>query len=249
MWRVNPDGHTMGLMAVPGAIAEVAVPQAGVEYEFAKFTFFGRVAYEPGIVMVGKDSPYMTVEDMRNATQPIRNASTGVGSINQANSVIMGELLGYDYSFVSGYTTSAAISAGVMRGDADIAMYNPSSALPLLQSGDMVGLWVNDLERYSLVPDVPSSKELGLADDLSKLIQVVRFMYGPPNMPAHIAAYYEDIFAKVFADAEFLAWSKNSKRPLQIAGPEEAARDVESWVALYSKYEDVVMASIKELGG
>jgi tripartite-type tricarboxylate transporter receptor subunit TctC len=249
MWRAKPDGHTLGLQATPGAVAEHAVLKEDVEYDFPKFTYFGRVAYEPGVVMVGKNTPYRSVEDLKNTAKPVRMSSTGVGSINMANYVIMGELLGFPYTIVSGYTTSAAMATALIRGDADMTMYNPSSALPFLQSGDLIGLWVNDFERFPLIPDIPSSKELGLPDDLSKQIQVVRFMYGPPNMPEPIVAYYKDLFAKVFADPEFLEWSEKAKRPLMIAGPEEAAKNVDDWVKLYSKYEPQIKAAIKKLGG
>lgn len=249
MWRAKPDGHTMGLQATPGAVFEHAVLKESTEYSFPDFTYYGRVAYEPGLVMVAKTGAYQSAEDLINTTKTVRWANTGIGSISMANGVIIGEIMGFPYSFVSGYSSSAAMTAGVMRGDAELMTYNPSSALPYIDAGEIVGLWVDATERFTLVPDVPSSTELGLPDDLSKLIQVVRFMFGPPNVPEPIVAYYKDLFAKVFADPEFLEWAEKANRPLMIAGPEEAAKDVADWVELYSKYEPQIKAAIVRLGG
>ncbi|MFQ5827203.1 MAG: hypothetical protein ACE5IA_07580, partial [Dehalococcoidia bacterium] len=134
-------------------------------------------------------------------------------------------------------------------GDADITIFNPSSALSFLQAGDLIPLFVFDDERHPLIPDVLSAQELGLPADFTKLDLVSRFIYAPPNMPEPVAKYYNELMPKVLNDPDFVAWSEKAKRPLSVAGPAEAAKSVKAWVEIYGKYEPQIKAAVKELGG
>jgi tripartite-type tricarboxylate transporter receptor subunit TctC len=249
MMKANPDGYRLAILSAVSAVADGVVFPEDINYDASKYTYFGQIAKEPAVVAVAKHTGWKSIDDVKNAGRPVRGAITGVGSISFLIGVAFGELVGYPYSFVSGYVGSVAAMTGATRGDADMAIYNPSSMLSFFESGDLIPLMVLDKERHPLLPDVPTSIELGLPEETAGLDLVTRFIYGPPNMPEPIANYYRELMPKVLNDPDFHAWAKEAKRPLQVAGPEVVDKAVKGWVETYTKYLDKIRAAKEALGG
>jgi tripartite-type tricarboxylate transporter receptor subunit TctC len=249
MMRAKPDGYTLAILNAPSAVADTIIFRDEIDYDYAKYTYFGQVAAEPGLVTAAKHTGWKSIEDLKKATKPVRQSITGVGSIPFPIGVVLGELLGYPYTFVSGYKGSVAAMTGAVRGDADITIYNPSSMRSFIESGDLIPLVVLDEKRTSMFPDVPSAKELGLPEDTTRLDLVARYIYGPPNMPKPVVNYYMKLMPKVFNDPEFKDWAKKAKRPLSVAGPEVVEQAVKGWTKTYGKYEAQIKAAVKKLGG
>jgi tripartite-type tricarboxylate transporter receptor subunit TctC len=248
--RAKPDGHTIGIIHGGSSFLDHFFFKADIDYDPTKFIYLGQVATERNIALVGKDSPYKSVEDLKNATQPVRIGIVGVGSAEFPRGVILGEVLGFPYTFVSGYSGSTAALTGVARGDSDFANFNPSSARSFVESGDLIPLFVfGDPDRDPLFPDVPTSSEIGLPDDLGDLSGVMRFIFAPPGMPQPVTNYMGDLVSKVLADSDFVAWAKAAKRPIDPAGPDAATAAVKGWETTYGRYADAIMAEVKKLGG
>jgi tripartite-type tricarboxylate transporter receptor subunit TctC len=249
MMRAKPDGYNIGIIHGVSAFLDHFFFKEDIDYDPNKYTYLGRLAAEKNVALVGKHAPYRSVDDLRNAEKPVRIGIVGVGSAEFPRGVILGEVLGFPYTFVSGYAGSAAALTGVSRGDSDFTNFNPSSVRTFVESGDLIPLFVfGSTERDSLLPDVPTSQELGLPEELVNLQGVVRFIYAPPNLPQPIAKYYEELVSKVMADPDFVAWAKAAKRPINPAGAEEATAAVKNWQATYGKYADAIQAAIKKLG-
>jgi tripartite-type tricarboxylate transporter receptor subunit TctC len=189
------------------------------------------------------------VADLKRAEKPIRVGITGPSGISLPITVILGDALGFRYTFVSGYPGSSATMTGTIRGDSDMTIFNPSSARSFVESGDLIPLFVLDSKRDPTLPDVPTSTELGLPEHFTGLEYLSRLVGAPPNIPEPIANYYGELIPKVLADPDFIAWAKEAKRPLNPAGPEEATASVKRWEATYGKYAEAIKAEVKKLGG
>ncbi|MEE8472986.1 MAG: tripartite tricarboxylate transporter substrate-binding protein, partial [Dehalococcoidia bacterium] len=250
MMRAEPDGYKMAILSAVSAVADkVVFGSDAIGYDYSKFTYFGQIAKEPGVIAVGKHTGWTSIEDVKNAGRPVRGAITGVGSVSFIIGVAFGELVGFETAFVSGYVGSQDAMTGTARGDSDMSIYNPSSMLSFFESGDLIPLMVLDSERHPLLPNVPTSIELGLPEATAGLDLVTRFIYGPPNMPENIANFYFDVVPKTLNDPEFIAWAESAKRPLQTAGPEIVAKSVKVWVDTYGAYDTQIKAAMKALGG
>jgi tripartite-type tricarboxylate transporter receptor subunit TctC len=249
IWRAKPDGYTLAIIDSLGAAAEAVVFPEKVEYDFTKFTYFGQIAADPGVILVDPKGPYTSIDKLKGATRTVRGGITGVGSSSFFAQVILGEALGYSYSFVSGYVGSVATMTGVARGDSDLYINAVASALPFLESGELIGLAVLEEERDPTAPNVPSAKEVGLPQELYGLKITSRMVHGPPNMPEPVANYYEDLMLKVLKDPDFVAWAKSAKRPLAVAGADEAVKTVNKLGDTFIKYKEPIGKAVQAIGG
>src|SRR5262249_7478151 len=89
--------------------------------------------------------------------------------------------------------------AGVMGGHVDVAFDNVGGVAKRVQSGELRGLAVTDNERSKFVPDVPSTKELGLGTVISSS---TRGVGAPKGTPPEIVKIIEAAFVKAVEDPE-----------------------------------------------
>jgi len=95
---------------------------------------------------------------------------------------------------------------------------NPSEARGFYDNGDVVPLVSFSDERLPLVADVPTVKELG--KDFSYYNQ--RAVVGAPGMSDEAAAYYQDLFKKIYDSQEWQDYmASESLSPLWMAPDEQ----------------------------
>ena len=82
---------------------------------------------------------------------------------------------------------------------------NPSEALGFFEAGTLVPIAAFTPERLQKFPDAPTFKELG--EDYSYFMQ--RSVVGTPGMSDEAAAYYRDLFAKLYETAEWQDYMKS----------------------------------------
>jgi tripartite-type tricarboxylate transporter receptor subunit TctC len=249
MMRAEGDDHKIAILSAVSAVVDTLIFPDEIDYDYSKYTYFGQIAKEPAVISVGKHTGWTSMDDVISAGRPVRGAITGVGSVSFVIGVVFGELAAFPASFVSGYVGSVDAMTGTARGDSDMAIYNPSSMLSFFESGDLVPLMVLDTERHPLLPDVPTSIEVGLPKATAGLDLVTRFIYGPPNVPAPASKYWGEVITKTLNDPEFTAWAESAKRPLQVAGPEKVAASVKGWVETYGSYNAEIKAAREKLAG
>ena len=87
----------------------------------------------------------------------------------------------------------------------DSSVNNPSEAKGFYQNGDVVPLVAFSDERLAAYPDVRTVKELG--KDFSYYNQ--RAVVGAPGMSADAAAYYQDLFKKIYNTTEWQGYMES----------------------------------------
>ena len=249
IWRAKPDGYALAIIDSMGAAAEAVVFPEKVEYDFSQFTYFGQIVADPGVVLVDPKGPYTSIEALKGATETVRGGITGVGSSSFSAQVILAEALGYDYSFVSGYVGSVDTMTGVARGDSDIYINAVASSRNFFESGDLLGLATLEVEGDPSAPNLLNAKDAGIPEELWNFKITTRMVHGPPNMPPDISAYYVDLFAKVLADEDFIAWAKAAKRPLSVGQASEATNTINTLKSTFSKYKDAIGKAVEGIGG
>ena len=110
---------------------------------------------------------------------------------------------------------------------------NPSEARGFFQNGDVVPLVSFSDERLELVSDVPTVKELD--KDFSYYNQ--RAVVGAPGMSEEAAAYYQDLFKKIYDTEEWQEYmATESLSPLWM-DPEEQK---EYWQTQLTRHEELL---------
>lgn len=121
----------------------------------------------PCVLAATVGSPYNTLKDAIDAAkkQPgkIGYATPGVGAINQLLMEWMANVTGTSFSHIP-YKGGAPSGAAVAAGDVQLGLLAVSSAMPHLKSGKVRMLANTAAQRSPLVPDVPTMRELGVAD-------------------------------------------------------------------------------------
>jgi tripartite-type tricarboxylate transporter receptor subunit TctC len=75
----KPDGLTLaGTLAT--LYIDQLVGQPEVKYDWAKFTWIGNAGKSPMLLYMRADSPYKTIDDVRNAKEPPKCGSTGMSN-------------------------------------------------------------------------------------------------------------------------------------------------------------------------
>src|SRR5262245_46050323 len=75
----KPDGLTLAGTLVHLSIDQ-RVGQPEVQYDWAKFTWLGNAGKSPMLLYIRADSPYKTIDDVRNAKEPPKCGSTGMSN-------------------------------------------------------------------------------------------------------------------------------------------------------------------------
>lgn len=121
----------------------------------------------PCVLAATVGSPYNSLKDVLDAAkkQPgkIGYATPGVGAINQLLMEWMANVTGTSFSHIP-YKGGAPSGAAVAAGDVQIGLLAVSSAMPHLRSGKVRMIANTAAQRSPLVPDVPTMRELGVAE-------------------------------------------------------------------------------------
>lgn len=121
----------------------------------------------PCVLAVSASSPYQTLADVladaKKQPGKLSYASPGVGAINQLLMEWMAVETGTSYSHVP-YKGGAPAGAAVAAGDVPLGLLAVSSAVPHLKSGKVRMVANTGATRSSIIADVPTMRELGVAN-------------------------------------------------------------------------------------
>ncbi|MFT3776814.1 MAG: tripartite tricarboxylate transporter substrate binding protein [Ottowia sp.] len=165
MARAAPDGYTLGI-AAPGpiAIAQFLFPNMPYDPE-ADFTPVIKINEARIGLAVGPTVPARTVDELialirRNAGQ-INAANPTVGSVMHLVAETFKEQGKLDFKLIP-YKGGAQATNEVLGGQVEMIFNGVSTLASFAKAGRLRMLMVVGDTRSTLVPDVPSSRELGL---------------------------------------------------------------------------------------
>lgn len=117
-------------------------------------------------LMVHPDAPYRTAQDIvsaaRAAPGTITYASGGNGTSHHISAALLAQLTGTSMVHVPYRTVAQGITA-VMRRDVDFAFFNIATAIGPRDARQVRVIGVSSAQRSSLLPDVPTVAETGIA--------------------------------------------------------------------------------------
>ncbi|MEG1687106.1 MAG: tripartite tricarboxylate transporter substrate-binding protein, partial [Angelakisella sp.] len=120
------------------------------------------VANDPKVLVVGKDSPYQTMEqladDMKARPGKVRMSHTGPGGSGHVQGLIY-QKFGMQAA-MTGYSSGSECLVAVLGGQVDFTNANLSSVAGYLESGDLRLLAASSKERLAAYPDTPALTEL-----------------------------------------------------------------------------------------
>jgi tripartite-type tricarboxylate transporter receptor subunit TctC len=163
--RADPDGYTLLIGSVSTHGLNPAFMKKLPYNAITDFVPVAEVATTPNIIV---GSPALGIKSIQEF---VALAKAKPGQFNYAYNgtgpQVCGELLkmmaGIDVVAVP-YKGAPEAFTGVMRNDVAFSAQSITSAIPLIQSGQLTALAVTSKERSPLLPDVPSVAESGYPD-------------------------------------------------------------------------------------
>jgi len=240
VYNAKPDGYTIGMPMMPG----LYFPQMFEEqkYDMTKVTWLVTILKDPRVIAIAPNSKFKTLKDLQQADS-VRVAIVGFSS--ETGVILANEKLGINAKYISGHKNSKESVLAALRGDADAVGFTYGSLRKFFAKKQLIPVAVLGSEkRIPTIAEVPTLAELG-HPDLNKMLGTYRVLAGPPNLPADRKKYLRDALWKTLNDPEFVAWSKQAKRPVEALDGEATAKTLDPVMKEYTNYKDVLKKYVK----
>lgn len=184
--KARPDGYTVVLVSAgPLGIGPSLYQNPG--YDAARdLTAVARLVELANIVIVGKNSPFRTLEDLlrKAKAEPGRLSygSAGAGTTTHLATVMLAVRAQAEFLHVP-YKGTALLP--VANGEVDFAIENITNAIGTIRSGTVRALAVTSAKRLPQLPDVPTVMECGIPD---YDVATWNGMVAPAGTPAPVIA-------------------------------------------------------------
>ena len=217
----KPDGLTLGAVN-PALYFDQLVGRSEVKFDWGKFNWIGSPEKNDVVYYMRADTPFKTIEDLRNAKEPAKCGSTGTGSTGHYIPRLLEETLGIKTQIVSGYPGAPDIELAIERGE--VYCWSPLLATYFgrepyrrwHKSGYVRVLMQTGAKRDPRLKETPTLNELmqqyktsEAGHRLAKVILTAATLGRPigaaPGVPADRVKILRDAYAKAIADPELLA--------------------------------------------
>lgn len=245
VYRSDPDGYTIGIWNMPGMVASQIV--LDTTYDVSQVSWIGRVARSIYMMAVPADGDYQSLEEMQNASEPVKFAVTGPGSTSFLSVIIATSVMGIETEFVTGYSGSQESVAAALRGDVDAVQYpfpSPSIKSPV-EDGDMTPIIVYDRSPPPYAPDTLTADDAGY-ESLIGQVNLQRLVGGPPGIPAERVSILEGALLGTLNSGAFANWADEQGRPIDPAGSRETAEAVAQAQETFAQYRDLIESEYVE---
>ena len=225
VYRVaKPDGLTLGAI-LPAIYFDQLVGRDEVQFDWAKFTWIGSPEQNDILHFIRADTPYRTVEDLRNAKEPPRCGSSGTGTTGHYIPRLLEEVLGMKSKIVSGYPGGAEIDLALERGEVHcwsplvatffgrepyIGWHKKGFVRVVLQTGKKRDPRLADVPTIWELMDQYKTPEAGkrLAQVVLTAATLGRPIVAPPGVPVERVKNLREAYARTLKDADLLAEAK-----------------------------------------
>lgn len=196
------DGYTISITNTPMLMTDY-IMNPEITYNIYELTPIANVVTDPGIIVVGKDSPFKTVKDFFDAARKnpgnITVANSGIGGDDFFTTLIVQKATGLKFQMVPFQGDGPSWQAA-MAGKVDVSFTNLGVTFPQIQAGNLRALALFADKRDPNLPDLPTLKEMGY-DVVSGSS---RGYSAPKGIPAKARDTLIKAFKKMGNNPEFL---------------------------------------------
>ncbi|MGH7825328.1 MAG: Bug family tripartite tricarboxylate transporter substrate binding protein [Candidatus Binatia bacterium] len=225
----KPDGLTLGVVS-PGIYIQQLSGHQEVRFDWFKYSWIGSPEKTDRIFYIRADTPYKTLEDLRNAVEPPKCGATGIGTAAYYFPRFLQEAFGLKLAMVPGYKGAADANLAIEKGEVQCwcgsvqAYFGSEPGRTWSKTGFVRVLTQGGQKRHRNLRDVPTVWELMDKHKTSEIYRRVgkilvlpddmgRPFFGPPGIPADRLKLLRDGFVKMMEDPSVITEAK--KRGLE----------------------------------
>jgi tripartite-type tricarboxylate transporter receptor subunit TctC len=194
-----PDGYTI---AVGNMGTQSAAPALypNLKYDPAtSFTQISVVNYTPQTIVSKKDLPPKTLKELldylKANSEKLNYGHAGVGSISYVSGFVFNAQFGFKPAMVAYKGTGPALN-DLVGGQIDYLVDQSMNVIPQITAGTIKAYAVAHPERIAALPDVPTTKELGV----DFIFSAWNAMVAPKGLPKDIQDKLLDALSKAMDD-------------------------------------------------
>ncbi len=194
----------------------------GVPFNWKDLTPVSRIALDRFILWVNAETPYKSAKEYLTAAKEkggMKMGGTGSAQEDQIITIQLEQATGAKFTYVP-FKGGGEVCVNLVGKHVDSTVNNPIECVSHWQAGRVRPLAVFDEERVDdpRWKDIPTVKE-ALGADIS--YNMLRGIFGPPDMPKEAVAWYQGFLQKVIATPEFQEYlDKGALKPAWLTGPE-----------------------------
>ena len=231
----DPD-HT--ILVTLNSFFTTPLRQENLGIDIQTFTPIQMMGVDPFVLWVHKDSGITTFEDWLAKVKEMNGEYVmgGTGKGQEDSTVIAWMEKNFDLKIkYIPYKGGGAVAKDLAGQQIMASVNNPAEAKGFHEAGDVVPLIAFSDERLPNLPDVRTVKELG--KDFSYYNQ--RAIVGAPGMSDEAAAFYQDLFSKVYESTE---WQEYMKSESLEGLPLDPAEQKEYWATQVENHKELFAA-------
>jgi tripartite-type tricarboxylate transporter receptor subunit TctC len=218
--NAKPDGYTLALVNIPQLQTVVFDPARKPLFTMKDFQPVANHVQDPGAILVRKESPYKTLEDLLNDAKArpgqVKASTTGIGSDDHLAVLDVQRRANVRFNIIHTQDTPTALTRA-LGGHIDVDFDNVGGFLPSVKSDLARILAVMMEHRYPDLPNVPTFRERGF-DLISSSTRGYVF---PAGTPMEIVKYMEQSIKKAMDDPEHVSRMATAGLTLKFMGIEE----------------------------
>ncbi|MBQ7151363.1 MAG: tripartite tricarboxylate transporter substrate binding protein [Synergistaceae bacterium] len=197
----RPDGHTIGFVNLPTLCSNI-VEELG-DYKIDDFIPICNHVNETSLVMVGKDSPFNSLEELvkfaKENPGKLKASTNGMKASNHIGAQLLAKSAGFTYMAIP-YGGTADQLLALRQGEVDFSVAKEADIAAMLSEVKILGVFAE--KRMESFPDAPTLGELGF---YNKWYGSARAIVAPKGTKQEVIDFYEEAFKKAMEDPEYIA--------------------------------------------
>ena len=233
----KPDGLTL-LAPNPNLYIDQLIGRPEIKFDWAKFAWIGNASRTTDLLYMRSDTPFKTMEDVRDAKEPPKCGATGTGTTGYMVPKLLEETIGAKFNVITGYKGGNEVDLAVERGEVQCRAFSTTAffgrepfhtwrktgfvraivQLGQKRDGRLADVQtLNELMEKYKTPEI--ERRVAMLVTASEIFQ--RPYMGPPGMRAEHVKALRDAFQKTLKDPAFLEEVKSKKLDAEYTSGEE----------------------------
>lgn len=212
LYRATPDGLSMGIGITLPMLLNKITDAPGAIYEPEKFGYAGSVLRVRAVFIVAANSPYKTVADLKKAKKLVLGATSPQGNLAMATMSTI-RLLDLDAKVITGTKGAGPLLQDILSGEIAGSCVPLQLAMRGIRDGNYRALFTLASERFTVIPNVPSLKELyniGENEEKKELFTIwdknlvmSHALVTPPGVSKEKLEFLREIYPKLKKSPQF----------------------------------------------